>query len=196
MRLCFFGDSFVNGTGDDDCLGWPGRLCADARQRGRDVTLYNLGIRRDTSGDVARRWEAEASARLAPEHDGRLVFSFGVNDCVHEQAAPRVAYDASLANTRAILSRAALRWPTLMVGPPCTGDDALDARVRILSERLEQACQELEVPYLPLFLRLQGNAVWRLEAEQGDGIHPNRAGYAMISEAVLNWQPWRRWLEP
>ena len=42
MRICFFGDSFVNGTGDDDCRGWPGRLCAEARQRGCDVTLYNL----------------------------------------------------------------------------------------------------------------------------------------------------------
>ena len=25
MRICFFGDSFVNGTGDDECLGWVGR---------------------------------------------------------------------------------------------------------------------------------------------------------------------------
>ena len=196
MRLCFFGDSFVNGTGDDDCLGWPGRLCADARQRGHDVTLYNLGIRRDTSGDIAGRWEREASARLAPEHDGRLVFSFGVNDCVYEQALPRVAHDASVANTRTILLRAAKRWPTLMVGPPCTCDDALDARVGTLSERLEQACQELRVPYLPLFPQLRGNAVWRLEAEQGDGIHPNRAGYGLIAKAVLDWQPWRNWIEP
>ena len=119
MRICFFGDSFVNGTGDDDCWGWPSRLCAEARQRGCDVTFYNLGIRRDTSGDVARRWEHEASARLLPEHDGRLVFSFGVNDCVHEQGLPRVSEKASVANTRTILARARARWPTLVVGPPC-----------------------------------------------------------------------------
>jgi acyl-CoA thioesterase-1 len=29
MRICFFGDSFVNGTGDDDGLGWVGRIVAD-----------------------------------------------------------------------------------------------------------------------------------------------------------------------
>jgi acyl-CoA thioesterase-1 len=27
------------------------------------------------------RWQREAEARLPSEHDGRLVFSFGANDC-------------------------------------------------------------------------------------------------------------------
>ena len=193
MRICFFGDSFVNGTGDDDCRGWPSRLCAEARQRGRDVTLYNLGIRRDTSGDVARRWEHEASARLLPEHDGRLVFSFGVNDCVYEQELPRVSANASVANTQTILARARARWPTLMVGPPCTGDADLDQRVGGLSDRMEFVCRELSIPFLPIFPRLGSSEVWRREAEQGDGIHPNRGGYALVTQAVLSWQPWRDW---
>src|SRR6202011_3560744 len=81
IRICFFGDSMVNGTGDDACLGWVGRVCAAARRRGRDLTCYNLGIRRDTSADVLARWQREAEARLLPEHDGRLIFSFGANDC-------------------------------------------------------------------------------------------------------------------
>jgi lysophospholipase L1-like esterase len=28
IRICFVGDSFVNGTGDETALGWAGRLCA------------------------------------------------------------------------------------------------------------------------------------------------------------------------
>src|SRR3954451_17927814 len=71
IRLCFFADSFVNGTGDDACLGWVGRACAAGRRNGVDLTCYNLGIRGDTSADVLRRWEHEAQARLPPEHDGR-----------------------------------------------------------------------------------------------------------------------------
>ena len=90
MGICFFGNSFVNGMGDGGCLGWPGRLCAEVRQHGHAVALHNLGIRRDTSDDVVHRWKREASARLRSEHDGRLVFPFGVNDCVHEQEWPRV----------------------------------------------------------------------------------------------------------
>ena len=56
MRLCFIGDSLVNGTGDPTGLGWVGRVTASARRRGHDVTTYNLGIRRDTSADIAARW--------------------------------------------------------------------------------------------------------------------------------------------
>lgn len=173
---------------------WPGRLCAAARQRGRDVTLYNLGIRRDTSADVAARWEREAAARLPPEHDGRLVFSFDVNDCVCEQETPRVSEDASVSNTQSILSRARARWPTLMVGPPCTGDTALDQRVVHLSGRMEVVCGELSVPYLPIFHYLEGKEVWCREAEQGDGIHPNRGGYELITQAALTWQSWCEWI--
>ena len=194
MRICFFGDSFVNGTGDDDCLGWPGRLCANARARGRDVTLYNLGVRRDTSKDVAKRWEREAAARLLPDHKAGLVFSFGVNDCVLEAGRPRVAEQTSVAHARTILSRAALTWPTLMIGPPCTSDADLDNRVRCLSDRFEGLCRELSVPFLPLFERTAGTEVWRHEAKQGDGIHPNRGGYALIYDTVLGWQPWRDWI--
>jgi len=64
--------------------GWGGvgRVVAKARQGGRDVTAYNLGIRRDTSADVAAPWGGEARLRLPHEYDCRLVFSFGVNDCM------------------------------------------------------------------------------------------------------------------
>ena len=55
MRLCVFGDSFVNGTGDPERLGWLGRAGAGAR----DVTVYNLGMRGDTSADIRGRWRAE-----------------------------------------------------------------------------------------------------------------------------------------
>ena len=194
MRICFVGDSFVNGTGDDDCLGWTGRLCAEARARGRDITLYNLGIRRDTSSDVAGRWEREADARLLPEHDGRLVFSFGVNDCVHEGGQPRVSQDMSLRNLRTILERARATRPTLMVGPPCTGDALLDERVKCLSDSMEAICREVAVHVLPVFRTLDSFEVWRREVKQGDVVHPNRDGYAMIYRAVLNWQPWRDWV--
>ena len=118
LRICFFGDSFANGTGDDDCLGWVGRLCAAARRSGCDVTAYNLGIRRDTSGDIANRWQSEGAARLPDQYDGRLVFAFGTNDCVtHEDGdGPRVPMDRAIANAHEILS-AARAWKTYWAAP-------------------------------------------------------------------------------
>jgi acyl-CoA thioesterase I len=126
MRICFFGDSFVNGAGDDSCLGWVGRVCAAGRRDGRDLTCYNLGIRRDTSADIHRRWAREAEMRLPPEHDGRLVFSFGANDCCVEEAGVRVDHAETMAIAKDILTAARARRPTLMVSPlpirePATG---------------------------------------------------------------------------
>src|SRR5215472_16470033 len=111
MRICFFGDSFVNGTGDDDALGWVGRIVAQARQGGCGMTAYNLGVRRDTSADVAARWQAEARVRLPPECDGRLVFSFGANDCASNGTgeSSRVGEAESLAHAEEVL-RTALGW--------------------------------------------------------------------------------------
>lgn len=196
MRLCFIGDSFVNGTGDDDCLGWPGRICAEARRRGGDVTLYNLGVRRDTTADIAARWEREARARLAPDHDGRLVFSFGVNDCVLEaHGRPRVPEADAIAHARRIIAPARAWLPTLMVGPPPTGDAELDARVKRLSDRLGDLCDDLSVPFLSPWDHLMASDHWLAEAAAGDGAHPNRGGYAALAELVTAWPAWRSWVE-
>jgi acyl-CoA thioesterase-1 len=199
MRVCFFGDSLVNGTGDDDALGWVGRVVAKARQDGRDVTAYNLGVRRDTSGDVAARWKREASARVSSECDGRLVFSFGVNDCASSGVdhAPRIGHAQSVANAELILE-AAHRWlPTLMIGPVVLADDPkANIRVAVLSADYARLCGRLGIPYLETCHLLGASPVWGREALAGDGAHPNRGGYAVMADAISQWAPWQRWTEP
>jgi len=44
IRICFVGESFVNGTGDPEFLGWTGRVCRDAQRKGYEITHYNLGV--------------------------------------------------------------------------------------------------------------------------------------------------------
>ena len=195
MRICFIGDSFVNGTGDDACLGWTGRICSHARQRGLDITLYNLGVRRDTSADIAQRWQREARARLSPEHDGRLVFSFGVNDCISEQSGSvRIVESASLVFARSILVTANAWLPTLMIGPPPTADPELNQRVERLSTRLNELCEDLSIPFLSTWNHLISSDIWMREVAAVDGAHPNGAGYAILADLVLNWQPWQSWI--
>lgn len=197
MRICFFGDSFVNGTGDDDGLGWVGRLVAKARRGGRDVTGYNLGIRRNTSADVASRWKSEASLRLPSECDGRLVFSFGANDCLSNgvDGGPRVGRAESLANAESILD-AALRWlPILMIGPGIVADDReANARICALSAEYAKLCDRIGAPYLEICDLLLASPTWTQEALAGDGAHPNRGGYAIVADAVSNWRSWRSWI--
>ncbi len=192
-RICFIGDSFVNGTADPDCLGWVGRVAAEQRRRGRDLTVYNLGIRRDTSADVRRRWRGEAEARLPVDVDGRLVFSFGVNDCNTEGEAPRLALAATLDHAARILADAS-RWrPTLFVGPPPIANAAVNGRLAALSPELAKLCAGLGIPYLDTLLPLLGSAAWMREVAGGDGAHPGAAGYAELASRVSGWDAWHRW---
>lgn len=196
MRICFFGDSFVNGAGDDECLGWPGRVIAATRQAGRDATCYNLGIRRDTSEDIAGRWRDEARCRLPPGCDPRLAFSFGSNDCASdEHGSPRVPFARTMANAERILNEAKATAPTLMIGPPPIFDDAdADARIRVLSDALDRLCRRIGVPFLDALTFIDGCAAWKEEAASGDGKHPNRLGYVALAGHILAWPPCRAWL--
>lgn len=194
LRICFVGDSFVNGTGDPECLGWAGRICAAALRGGRALTYYNLGVRRETSADIRERWEREIQARLPEGADNRVVLSFGANDATLEEGRPRVAPDESMRHARAMLTTARASYPVLMVGPPPTADAEKNERLARLSERFGDLCRELDVPYLDVLAPLEASGTWVREAAAGDGSHPGAAGYAELAGLVQDWGAWSTWL--
>jgi acyl-CoA thioesterase I len=193
LRICFVGDSFVAGTGDETTLGWVGRVAAAAWHRGVPTTAYNLGVRRDTSADIRRRAEAEVLARLLGAGDAQaVVFCFGGNDTTLEDELPRVPPEVSEENAAALLGWSATRWPTLMLGPPpLVQDAAQDLRVAALSIRLGTVCAGMDVPFLPLHAPLTATTAWRNGAARGDGIHPDSGGYVALAALVEAWEPWR-----
>jgi lysophospholipase L1-like esterase/ADP-ribose pyrophosphatase YjhB (NUDIX family) len=193
MRICFIGDSFVNGTGDPECLGWTGRICRAVRQLGYDLTYYNLGIRRETSTDVESRWLKEAACRLPANCDGRVVFSFGVNDMMIEADKTRVDLTVSVEAARRVLMVALQQYPVLMVGPAPIADVEQNLRSACLSERFEQLCREVNVPYLDILTPLQASENWMQEVAAGDGAHPGATGYAELAKLVQNWSAWGDW---
>ena len=189
MRIAFVGDSMVNGTGDPDYLGWVGRVLRHERTRRPELTGYNLGIRRDTSGQVLARWHEEVTRRLPPGIEGRVVFSFGVNDAVQEVDPAR-----TLAHAEAILGEARARWPVLMVGPAPIVDDEPRARSLVLDTMFAALCARLDVPYVPVFAGLMATPVWLDEARAGDGAHPGAAGYERLASLILASPAWRGWM--
>ncbi|MEH1887024.1 GDSL-type esterase/lipase family protein [Nostoc sp.] len=196
VRICFVGDSFVNGTGDPECLGWTGRVCANANKKGYDITYYNLGIRRDTSTDIANRWLQEVSLRLAKEYDGRVVFSFDLNDTTLENGKTRVDLADSLKNAYEILREAQKLYPVLMVGPAAyveQEDSQRKNRNTDLSKQFALICNELNIPYLDVFPILEKSNIWIDEARANDGVHPRAGGYAEFAKIVKDWDAWLNW---
>lgn len=196
VRICFIGDSFVNGTMDRAYQGWPGRLCAALSRGQREVTLYNLGIRRETSRDIAQRWRDEAERRLPQGIDCRLVFSFGVNDCTLEEGRPRVEPQESVAFAREIIQAARAWLPVLWVGPPPVSRASVtnsNERIASLSAQYARLALELGVPYCDLHSELVQRQDWEAATRRGDGAHPDALGYELIQSVVESSSAWQGW---
>jgi len=189
IRICFVGDSFVNGTGDETALGWAGRLCAFAHACNIPVTYYNLGIRRNTSKDILHRWETECSLRLPASCDGRVVLSCGVNDTVIENGSVRVSSEESRANVRNIL-RNAQKYKVLMIGPPPVGEDVQNERIMTLSQIYAAEAKIHGVPYIDIFSPLASDVAYKREVSSNDGSHPRSFGYTKMANIISSSSNW------
>jgi lysophospholipase L1-like esterase len=187
IRICFVGESFVNGTGD------PDRICVDANKKGYDITYYNLGVRGETSLQLKERWLQEVSCRLPKEYDCRVVFSFGVNDTVLENGTPKIALINSIINGRDILNEAKQKYQVLMISPPPTLDREHNERIAYLSKHFARFCRGLNVPYLDVFSILEKSNIWMDEVRNYDGAHPRARGYQEFAEIVQKWDAWLKW---
>lgn len=190
IRICFIGDSFVNGTGDETYLGWTGRLCAAANATGVPLTGYNLGIRHNTSSDILQRWEQECALRLPDFCEGRVVVSCGVNDMVMEAAQTRVTPEESHNNIRQILQQAGSKYKTLMVGPAPVGDDELNHRIEAISSAYSQEANVLGIPFIEVFSHLVSDQKYLQESKKNDGYHPRSYGYAAIANIIVASNHW------
>ena len=203
VRVVFFGDSITHGVGDQEALGWPGRLARLERRRGNALTTYNLGVRSDTSRDIGARWRAECDARLPGSAPRLLVFSFGLNDATRVDGKLRVCLQESIALSEAMLAEAIGIGPVLWVGPTPV-DDARqpllsslgvwqtksNAETARYNESFETLATRLGVPYLNLFDLLGETRNW--SRYLFDGVHPMAAGYDTIAMQVASWSAWLR----
>jgi acyl-CoA thioesterase-1 len=191
VRVCVLGDSFTAGVGDPTGAGWVGPVAAVARRAGWELTAYGLGVRRDTSLDVARRFLAEASWRLCGGNRYGVVVAVGLNDVVVADGRRRVPRDRSLAALAEVLDGAAARgWAALVVGPPPVSDAAESAGAADLSAGMAAQCAARGVPFVDT-TGLADDAVWVAEVSAGDAYHPSTPGYARLAALVepvfLRW---------
>jgi acyl-CoA thioesterase I len=207
-QIYFFGDSITLADNDSARCGWPGRLCAGLEKEGTALTAYNLGINGDTSRDIAARWQAETAARRLRGNGmgtAAFVFAYGFNDaCNPDGKGLQVALSEALKLSRTMLGAASAIGPVLWIGPtpldesinPFVGGSGIvwDIRNRDIgaySRAYGELAGEIGLPYLDLFTPFSTSERYARALAAYDGIHPADDGYAMITEAVAAWQPWR-----
>ncbi len=186
-RVLFVGDSLVAGVGDPAGAGWVARITSACFRQGVPLTAYNLGVRGQTSVQVAARWQLEATARAPAGSDARVVVSFGANDTMIEGAGVRVAADRSCRELAAILDRAdALGFAAFVVGPAPVADAEHNRRLGALTLAFAQICAERDTPFVGTFEPLLGSAAWMAEVRAGDGAHPQAGGYDALAELLID----------
>ena len=193
-RILFFGDSFVAGVGDPTGLGWVGRVVAASHNAGQPITAYDLGIRGDTSADVAARFAAEMHARTR-NADARygVVLSFGANDMIVHDNRLRVPPGRSIgALNRLIDLTQAGGHGAFVVGPPPVGERDEDERIEELSDQFAHIATHRGIPFVATARGLRATRAWRSEAAANDGTHPGAGGYGALAEIVLagGWADW------
>jgi lysophospholipase L1-like esterase len=156
----------------------------------REITHYNLGVRRETSEDILQRWESEVESRLIEDSENYVVFSFGVNDTVEENGKERVSILKSVANAKEILLSAKQRYPVIMVGPPPIDDSEQNRRIKMYDKAYKQFCDENFIAYLSVFDTLVSDETWKKEVSSNDGAHPRDKGYKLIADLTYKWDTW------
>jgi lysophospholipase L1-like esterase len=193
VRICVLGDSYVVGVGDLTGQGWVGHVALAARVRGLDLTVYNLGVRRDTSVDVSRRWFDEVRLRLKDGDVFGVVFAFGLNDVDVRSGERRVPRSRTLAVLGKMLDDAhGAQWATVVVGPPPVADIETTRRIGDLVTGMAEVCAAREVPFVNVTAALSCDEIWSQEVAAGDAYHPSALGYERLAALIKN--PMLLWL--
>ncbi|GAA3611304.1 GDSL-type esterase/lipase family protein [Marihabitans asiaticum] len=189
ISVVFIGDALVAGNGDPKAQGWVGRVMGRTSVEGAYLTHYNLGVARQTSGEVAQRWEAEAPLRWRGASDRRLVVSMGRDDI--DGAVSLARHRLNLAN---ILDECSSQGVgTFVVGPAPTGNPEADDQLRQITEAQKDVCERRGVHFVDVFTPLAGHEQWDSDiASSIDGTNPGQAGYGLIAWLVLHhgWSDW------
>jgi acyl-CoA thioesterase-1 len=172
IRLMAFGDSLVAGFGVAANNAFPAQLQAALRAEGYSVEVLNAGV----SGETTAGGAARIDWALGDDPD-MVLLELGANDALRG-IDPEEARD----NLDYILQRLKEeRIPVLLAGmraPANWGPDYVAAFNRIYPELAE----EYGVTLYPFFLE---DVATDPRLNQGDGIHPNARGVAVIVENIL-----------
>ena len=169
-----FGDSLTAGSGLPAGSGYPEMLQKELDKRGYAYRVVNAGVGGDTSGGGLAR--VQRALDLKP---GIVILELGGNDGL--QGIP---VDVMSSNLDELIARFKKTGARVVLGgmtlPRNFGQDFISS----FEEIYPALASKHGVPLIPFFLEgAAGHADFMLE----DGIHPNKAGYRLVTANVMKY---------
>lgn len=168
-----FGDSLTAGYGLSNADSFPEQLSAALKAAGRESRVINAGVSGDTTAGGASRIDWA----LADEPD-LVIVELGANDGLRGFDPAQTRQNLDLILDRALASGARVLF-TGMLAPRNLGKEYVAEFDGLFPDL---AKKHKDVVFYPFFL--DGVAA-EPSLNQGDGIHPNAAGVAVIVERIL-----------
>lgn len=187
VTLVALGDSFTEGFGIPADAAFPAVLERLLRQNGHTVSILNLGVSGDSTGDALQRIRRFFHLQRSPQtlpHAG--IIEIGANDGLYGAEIEEVE-----ANLRAILDIfATARIPVLFTGMRalfCEDDSFADAQyclefAELFPALAKEYAAKTPVVFYPFFLEGVFGEAW---LNLDDGLHPNETGTQKIAEQIL-----------
>lgn len=147
------------------------------------TTLYNLGVRKNTTKNILERFEKEFQDRNFPNSKAHFILMCGVVDMVMPEDKTLLSLEESKKYFKQLLTSAKEKGNIFVISPSPVVNENHKERIANLILEQEKICQEMNIPYINIFQELDTKEF--LE-DLKDGIHPNEIGNVFIAEKVLN----------
>ena len=205
-QLIVIGDSGVVGWGDREAGGWCERLRRHWMGLPDAPLIYGLGVRGDGLEAVSARWEREWTCRgeLRRKKPEALLLSVGLNDTARVgRSDGRQTLDAQAFRFgfEQLLLAMHSQTSVFVLGLTPVDEHAMpfadclwycNHDVGVHEAQIEEACLEVDVPYLPLHKAMLAEPDWLTWIEP-DGIHLNALGHAWIERRLRSWSALQCW---
>ncbi len=172
FHIVAFGDSLSAGFDLGEAASFPAQLEKALKADGFDASVANAAV----SGDTAEDGEARVDWSV-PDGTDLVIVELGANDMLRgmDPAGTKTALDAILARLRARGIEVLLAG---MFAAPNLGAD-YGGKFNAIYPAL---ARDRKVPLYPFFL---AGIVGKPDLHIADGVHPNRAGVAVIVKGIL-----------
>ncbi len=207
-QLVVLGDSGVHGWGDREAGGWCQRLRLDWMAMPQTPVVYGLGVRGDGLERVTARWRSEWCCRgeLRRQSPAGVLLSVGLNDTARVgriDGRPQLSLDGFGFGMGRLLTEIRQEANVFVLGLTPVDEHVMpfadclwysNRDIALYEAALSEACQEADVPFLPLQESIQSEPGW-LSWMEPDGLHLNADGHAWIHRQLQQWNALLTWAE-